>query len=73
VERISESLLAELTGGVLAPGTPLAPERELAERLRVSPRTVRAAVNALIDAGYLVRRGPSGAYVTCPDPAAAVA
>jgi hypothetical protein len=35
MERVSESLLAELTGGVLAPGMPLAPEAELAERLGV--------------------------------------
>jgi hypothetical protein len=30
MERVSQSLLSELTGGVLEPGTPLAPEDELA-------------------------------------------
>jgi len=73
MERVSESLLAELTGGVLAAGMPLAPEGELAERLGVSPHTVRAAIEALIGAGYLARCGPSRVYVTFPDSLAATA
>ena len=71
--RVSESLLAELTGGVLAPGMPLAPEGALAERLRVSRRTIRAAIDALVEAGYLARGGPSRVYVIFPDSVAAVA
>jgi DNA-binding GntR family transcriptional regulator len=64
---VSESLLAELTGGALAPGTPLAPEHEIAARHGVSPRTVRAAVDALLQAGYLVRQGPGAVHVAAPD------
>lgn len=72
MDRVSESLLAELTGGTLAPGTPLAPEAELAQRLGVSTRTVRAAVDALIGAGYLVRSGASTVRVAAPAACAAL-
>jgi GntR family transcriptional regulator len=64
VSGISQSLLAELTGGRLEPGTRVAPEGELAVRLRVARSTVRAAVDALVDAGYLVRgRGDATVHV----------
>jgi DNA-binding FadR family transcriptional regulator len=47
--------------GMVADGDRLPPERELAERLNVSRVTLREAIGALRDAGYLEsRRGRSG-------------
>lgn len=47
--------------GMLANGDQLPPERELAERLQVSRVTLREAIAALRDAGYLeTRRGRAG-------------
>jgi DNA-binding FadR family transcriptional regulator len=47
--------------GMVAIGDQLPPERELAERLSVSRVTLREAIAALRDAGYLeTRRGRSG-------------
>jgi DNA-binding FadR family transcriptional regulator len=47
--------------GMLGEGDQLPPERELAERLRVSRVTLREAIAALRDAGYLeTRRGRAG-------------
>jgi DNA-binding FadR family transcriptional regulator len=47
--------------GMVADGDRLPPERELAERLQVSRVTLREAIGALRDAGYLEsRRGRSG-------------
>ncbi len=66
VEQVRESLLADLTSGNLDPGAKLANETELAERFAVSRPTIREAVRALMDAGYLARRHGSGTYVTCP-------
>src|ERR1041384_1508006 len=54
-------LLQTIRLGVLAPGESLPPERELAARLGGSRDTVREAIKALADAGYLVsRRGRYG-------------
>src|SRR5215813_15127437 len=47
--------------GMVADGERLPPERELAERLQVSRVTLREAIGALRDTGYLEsRRGRSG-------------
>jgi DNA-binding FadR family transcriptional regulator len=47
--------------GMVAEGERLPPERELAERLQVSRVTLREAIGALRDAGYLEsRRGRTG-------------
>jgi GntR family transcriptional regulator len=64
VEQVRENLLQELAAGDLEPGDKLANESELAERFAVSRSTIREAVGALIDAGYLARRHGSGTYVT---------
>jgi DNA-binding GntR family transcriptional regulator len=63
VDRASTSLLAELTGGRLEPGTRLADTGELAARLGVRRSTVLAAIEALVDAGYLVRGRDDATYV----------
>jgi DNA-binding GntR family transcriptional regulator len=71
VARVSESLLAELIGGAPVPGTELADVTVLALRLGVRTTTVRAAIAALVDAGYLARCA-SGIVVTAPEACAAL-
>jgi DNA-binding GntR family transcriptional regulator len=56
-------LLAQLTGGPLEPGTRLTRESDLAVRLGVRCSTVRAAIDALADAGLLVRGRDDAIYV----------
>ncbi|HEV7899943.1 MAG TPA: FCD domain-containing protein [Planosporangium sp.] len=56
--------------GMVTAGERLPPERELAERLRVSRVTLRQAIGALREAGYLQsRRGRAGGtFVVSPGP-----
>jgi DNA-binding FadR family transcriptional regulator len=58
--------------GMVSAGERLPPERELAEKLRVSRVTLRQAIGALREAGYLEsRRGRSGGtFVVSPTGAA---
>jgi DNA-binding FadR family transcriptional regulator len=70
--EITVSRLAQtIRLGMLAAGDQLPPERELAERLQVSRVTLRDAIAALRDAGYLqTRRGRAGGtFVVYEDPA----
>ncbi len=56
--------------GVVATGERLPPERELAEQLNVSRVTLREAIKALQQAGYVVStRGRTGGTVVVYDPA----
>jgi DNA-binding FadR family transcriptional regulator len=60
-EETVQRLLQAIRLGVVAPGEQLPSERELALRFSVSRDTVRDAIRALADAGYLVsRRGRYG-------------
>src|SRR5690606_21629676 len=60
-EETVERLLQAIKLGVVAHGDKLPPERELAVRLGISRVTLREAIRALQDAGYLdVRRGRYG-------------
>lgn len=60
-EETVERLLQTVRLGLALPGQQLPPERELATLLDVSRDTVRLAISALVDAGYLsVRRGRYG-------------
>jgi GntR family transcriptional regulator len=63
-DRLRDVLLEEITSSQLPPGTKLPTEGQLSERFGVSRATVRDAVRALIEAGYVVRRRGSGSYVT---------
>ncbi|MET0740918.1 MAG: GntR family transcriptional regulator, partial [Candidatus Nanopelagicales bacterium] len=63
-DRLRDELLEEITSSQLQPGTRLPSEGELAKRFQVSRATVRDAVRALIEAGYVIRRRGSGSYVT---------
>jgi DNA-binding FadR family transcriptional regulator len=69
-EETVERLLQAIKLGVVAPGRKLPPERELAVQLGISRVTLREAIRALQDAGYLeVRRGRyGGAFVTYAPP-----
>ena len=58
---LRDRLLAEISSGRVAPGERLGAERELAARLGVSRSTLRAALDALEEAGVVHRvRGRSG-------------
>lgn len=64
MDRVSRVLLSQLTGGPLEPGTRLAGEHELAGRLGVRRSTIRAAIDALAEAGHLVRGRDDAVYVS---------
>lgn len=60
-EETVERLLQAIKLGVVVPGDRLPPERELAARLNVSRVTLREAIHALTEAGYVEsRRGRYG-------------
>jgi GntR family transcriptional regulator len=63
-DRLRDVLMEEITSSQLPPGTKLPTEGQLSQRFGVSRATVRDAVRALIEAGYVVRRRGSGSYVT---------
>ncbi|MCU9850073.1 GntR family transcriptional regulator [Defluviimonas sp. WL0024] len=50
--------------GVLAPGSPLPPEREIAAITDFSRVTVRKAIQALADEGTVIQRQGSGSYIS---------
>jgi DNA-binding FadR family transcriptional regulator len=69
-EETVERLLQAIKLGVVAAGAKLPPERELAVQLGISRVTLREAIRALQEAGYLdVRRGRyGGAFVVYEPP-----
>jgi DNA-binding FadR family transcriptional regulator len=69
-EETVERLLRAIELGVVAAGERLPPERELAARLGVARATLREAIHALADTGYVAsRRGRyGGTFVTSPRP-----
>ncbi|RPJ57593.1 MAG: FadR family transcriptional regulator [Acidobacteria bacterium] len=56
-------IVALIFEGHFSPGSPLPPERELAETLNVSRPTLREALNRLEAKGFIDRRSKSGNYV----------
>jgi DNA-binding FadR family transcriptional regulator len=69
-EQTVERLANAVRMGVVATGERLPPERELAEQLHVSRVTLREAIKALHQAGYVVStRGRTGGTVVVYDPA----
>lgn len=72
-EETVERLLRAIKLGVVTAGERLPPERELAARLGVARATLRDAIHALADAGYVAsRRGRyGGTFVTEPKPPSA--
>ena len=62
-EETVERLGSAIRAGLLAPGSKLPPERELAKQLRISRSTLRQALTALTQSGHLVAvRGRSGGW-----------
>jgi GntR family transcriptional repressor for pyruvate dehydrogenase complex len=60
-EETVERLGTAIRLGLLAPGTQLPPERDLADQLRISRSTLRQALNTLVQSGHLVSmRGRAG-------------
>jgi DNA-binding FadR family transcriptional regulator len=69
-EQTVERLATAIRMGVVATGERLPAERELAEQLNVSRVTLRDAIKALNQAGYVVStRGRTGGTVVVYDPA----
>lgn len=62
-EQIADALREDIASGRLAPGTRLPNETQLAERFGVHRHTLRQALRALADAGYVQARQGSGTTV----------
>jgi GntR family transcriptional regulator, transcriptional repressor for pyruvate dehydrogenase complex len=68
-EETVERLGTAIRLGVLAPGTQLPPERELAEQLAISRSTLRQALTTLVQSGHLVSlRGRAGGTFVAEEP-----
>jgi GntR family transcriptional regulator, transcriptional repressor for pyruvate dehydrogenase complex len=65
VERLGTAIRL----GILAPGSRLPSERDLADQLAISRSTLRQAINALVESGHLVSvRGRAGGTFVVPEP-----
>jgi GntR family transcriptional repressor for pyruvate dehydrogenase complex len=66
-EKLSTAVIRQIEQlilrGILRPGERLPPERELAERLKVSRPSLRDAISKLQDAGLLSAKPGAGVYV----------
>jgi len=68
-EETVERLGTAIRLGLLAPGTRLPPERDLADELEISRSTLRQALTTLVQSGHLVsRRGRSGGTFVAENP-----
>ncbi len=68
-EETVERLGTAIRLGVLAPGTRLPPERELAEQLGIGRSTLRQALTTLVQSGHLVAvRGRAGGTFVAESP-----
>ena len=61
--QIEGSLADEIAGGILAPGTQLPTEHDLAERFAVNRHTVRRAIGALVERGLVRVEQGRGTFV----------
>lgn len=71
-EHIVEQIHALIREGSWAPGDQIPPERELAERFRVSRTSVREALRALEMQGIIESRQGGGTFVRNADPQALI-
>lgn len=62
--QIQDSILKAIHNGIWSPGDQIPPERKLAETHQASVGTVRHALQALVDQGYLSRNQGKGTFVT---------
>ncbi len=68
-EETVERLGSAIRVGLLAPGSRLPPERELADQLCISRSTLRQALTTLVQTGHLVAvRGRTGGTFVASDP-----
>ena len=68
-EETVERLGSAIRLGLLPPGSQLPPERELAQRLRISRSTLRQALTALVQSGHLIaQRGRTGGTFVAEQP-----
>jgi len=68
-EETVERLGTAIRLGLLAPGTRLPPERDLADELGISRSTLRQALTTLVQSGHLIsRRGRSGGTFVADEP-----
>jgi DNA-binding FadR family transcriptional regulator len=68
-EETVERLGTAIRLGLLAPGTQLPPERDLAEQLSISRSTLRQALTTLVQSGHLVAlRGRAGGTFVAEEP-----
>src|SRR5262245_16521133 len=68
-EETVERLGSAIRLGILAPGTRLPSERELAEQLRISRSTLRQAITTLVQSGHLTSvRGRGGGTFVVQEP-----
>lgn len=68
-EETVERLGSAIRIGLLAPGTQLPPERDLADLLRISRSTLRQALTTLVQSGHLVSvRGRAGGTFVAESP-----
>jgi GntR family transcriptional regulator len=61
--QLRQRLVDGVTNGVLPPGSPLPPEREIASITDFSRVTVRKAIQSLAEDGTIVQRQGSGSFV----------
>ncbi len=62
-EQLRSQIIAEISGGTLAPGTRLPTVRRLAEDLDLAPGTVARAYRELETAGVIETRGRHGTFI----------
>ena len=64
--QIADYLRYQVKSGVLKPGDKMIGENDIVELLGVSRTTVRAAINQLVEEGYIVRYRGKGSYIAEP-------
>jgi DNA-binding GntR family transcriptional regulator len=62
-EQVAEHIAARIEAGELAPGTKMAPERDLSTEYGVAYNTVRKAMELLRERGLIVTMHGRGTYV----------
>src|SRR5215469_5261377 len=62
--QIQQRLLDQIQSGELKPGTPMPSIERIAQRMGVSPMTVRQAIRALSDLGVLYSRQGKGTFIS---------
>ena len=68
-QAIAEALKADIAAGLIEPGTPLPPQRDIARTLGVDLTTVTRALNEVRRAGFIEARPGSGTFVKAQPPA----